>query len=67
MTARNPLSLSTRAARYGAAGFALAVSIIAVPVVQGLRDGAARVLPATSGWDALQQFGREMAMAEDGR
>lgn len=65
--ARNPLSLSTRAARYGAVACVVAGTILAVPVVQGYRDGAAPVLPPESGWDALRQFGREMAAQDVAR
>lgn len=61
---RNPLHLSTKAARYGAVAFLVAATILAVPVVQGYRDGVSPVLPPESGWDALRQFGREMAMQE---
>lgn len=60
--ARNPLALSTKAARYGAVACLVAGVILAVPVTQGYRDGVGPVLPPESGWDALRQFGREMAM-----
>lgn len=61
---RNPLQLSTKAARYGALAFLVAATILAVPVVQGYRDGVAPVLPPENGWDSLRQFGREMALQE---
>ena len=61
--ARNPLSLSVRGARYGAVALALGLAVLAFPVWQGTRDGLPPEPPA-SDWDALRQFGRELAAPE---
>ncbi|MGB3555804.1 MAG: hypothetical protein WBA25_14325 [Jannaschia sp.] len=58
----NPLSLSVKAARYGAVGFTVGLAILLFPVVQGWRDGAGGPdLDPASPWQALRIMGREMA------
>lgn len=56
-----PVSLSVRAARYGALAFAIALAIMAVPVWQGTRDAVdAPPLNPDQPWEALRQMGRDM-------
>lgn len=61
--ARNPLSLSTKAARYGAAALVTGAVILMIPVWQGYAAGqAGEAAPvATDGWSEMRLFGWEMA------
>ncbi|MCK0167376.1 hypothetical protein MWU52_07430 [Jannaschia sp. S6380] len=59
-----PLSLGVRAARWGAAAFLIGAVILAVPIVQGYREGPGFPVLDPSPWEALKQMGREMAMQE---
>ncbi len=59
--ARPPLTLGTRAARYGAAAVLIAVAIFAIPVAQGYRSGPGDAATDPTPWQALQQMGRDMA------
>lgn len=61
--ARNPLSLSTKAARYGAAALFVGVAILMIPVFQGYsagRAGETAPVPET-GWQEIRLFGWELA------
>ena len=60
-----PVSLSIKAARYGAIAFVVSLAIMLVPVWDGAQDGpdAAPLDPANA-WDALRQMGRDMRAAE---
>lgn len=62
--ARNPLSLSTKAARYGAVALLAGMAILMVPVVQGYRAGVeGRPAPEPlDGWQEMRLFGWELAV-----
>ncbi|WP_299645798.1 hypothetical protein [uncultured Jannaschia sp.] len=60
--ARPPLSLAETAARYGAVAFLIGAAILAIPVVQGYREGPVFPVLDPSPWEALKQMGREMRM-----
>ncbi|GIT90611.1 hypothetical protein JANAI62_10660 [Jannaschia pagri] len=59
----NPLSLSTKAARYGAVGLVFGLAVLAWPVVQGYRMGSdgGPAPEATDGWNEMRLFGWELA------
>ncbi|MGB3407889.1 MAG: hypothetical protein WBA67_10380 [Jannaschia sp.] len=59
----NPLSLSTKSARYGAVALVLGIGILMIPVVQGYLAGrAGEAAPeATDGWAEMRLFGWELA------
>jgi hypothetical protein len=63
-TPRNPLQLSTKAARYGAVALFVGLLILGWPVAQGWRmAGAGAEKPALGdGWQELRRFGWEMGM-----
>ncbi|CTQ32012.1 hypothetical protein [Jannaschia rubra] len=61
---QHPLTLGTRAARWGAVAVAVGLAIMAVPVVQGYREGPGAPVEASSAWEVLRQMGREMAVRE---
>ena len=60
--ARPPTSLAETAARYGALAVLIGAAILAVPVVQGYREGPTFPVLDPSPWEALKQMGREMRM-----
>ena len=60
--ARPPLSLAERAARYGALAVLIGATILAIPVVQGYREGPTFPVLNPSPWEALKQMGHEMRM-----
>lgn len=59
-----PLTLGTRAARWGAVAFCVGAIVLAIPVVQGYREGPGFPVLQPSAWEALRQIGRDMAMQE---
>ncbi|WP_371157059.1 hypothetical protein [Jannaschia sp. 2305UL9-9] len=63
----NPLSLSTKAARYGAVALLFGLLILMIPVVQGYAAASAGDPPPSpvNGWQEMRLFGWELAMQED--
>ncbi|WP_298430748.1 hypothetical protein [uncultured Jannaschia sp.] len=62
---RNPLSLSEKAARYGAVALLVGVLIIGWPIVEGYRiAGAGMPMPPEGdGWQELRRFGWDYGMS----
>ncbi|SFI53032.1 hypothetical protein [Jannaschia pohangensis] len=66
MTPRNPLALSTKAARYGAVALLVGAAILVWPVWQGMEAARAGAPEPRAGtpWEELQVFGWQLVQEE---